>query len=79
MPFAATWTDLNIITLSEVNQRNIVWQHLYVESKIWYEWNYLQKSSGLRDIEDKLWPPKDKGGKEGMNWGFGLTYTHYYV
>ena len=39
MPFAATWMDLEIITLSEVRQRktNTIWYHLYVESKIWYK------------------------------------------
>ena len=38
MPFAATWMDLEIITLSEVNQKktNTIWYHLYVESKIWH-------------------------------------------
>ena len=45
MSFAATWMDLEIVILSEVNQteRNIRWYHLYVESiKKWYKWTYLQ-------------------------------------
>ena len=35
MLFAATWMDLEIIILSDVSQtlKNIIWYHLYVESK----------------------------------------------
>ena len=36
LPFAATWMDLENITLSEVSQTqkdNITWYHLQVESK----------------------------------------------
>ena len=33
MPFAATWMQLDILTLSEVRKTNIIY-HLYVESKI---------------------------------------------
>ena len=39
MPFEATWMDLEIIILSEVSQTktNIIWYHLYMESKIWHK------------------------------------------
>ena len=42
MLFAATWMQLEIIILNEVNQKkiNTVWYHLYVESKIWHKWTY---------------------------------------
>ena len=33
MPFAATWTDLEIIILNEINQAEKDIYHLYVESK----------------------------------------------
>ena len=44
MPFSATWMDLEIIVLDEVRQRktSTIWYHLYVESKIWHKWTYLQ-------------------------------------
>ena len=43
MTFTATWVDLENIILSEVSQikTNIIWYHLYVESKKWYKWTYL--------------------------------------
>ena len=33
IPFAATWMDIQIVILSEVSQRNIIWHPLYEESK----------------------------------------------
>ena len=35
MPFAATWMYLDIIIVSEVSQTktNIIWYHIYAESK----------------------------------------------
>ena len=50
MPFVATWMGLEIIILSEVSQTktNIIWYHLYVESKKkWYKGNYLQNRNRL--------------------------------
>ena len=39
MPFAATWMQLEVIILSEVNQRKttIIQDHLNAESKVWHE------------------------------------------
>ena len=37
MPFSATWRQLDILILSEVNQKeriNTIWYYLYLESKI---------------------------------------------
>ena len=57
------------ITLSEVRQTNIIWYRLYVESKKWYQWTYLQNRNRLRDLENKLmvtteerWGARDKLG-----------------
>ena len=39
MAFAATWMDLEIITLNKISQKekdNYNMIHLYVESKIWH-------------------------------------------
>ena len=39
----------------EFSQRktNIVWYHLYVESKIWYTWTYLQNINRFTDTENQ--------------------------
>ena len=54
--FAATWMDLEMIIPSEISHKNtnIIWYHLYVESKIWYKWTYLQNRNRLTDIENKV-------------------------
>ena len=39
MPFEATWMQIEILTLSEVSQKekDKCQMHLYAESKIWYK------------------------------------------
>ena len=54
MPFVATCMDLEIIILSEVSQKKKgKYLMVFVESKIWHKWTYLQKSNRLTDIENK--------------------------
>ena len=59
------WVDLEIIILCEVSQTktDIIWYHLYVESKMWYKVTYLQNRNRLTVIENKLMVTKVK--KEG--------------
>ena len=66
MPSAATQMDLEIIILNGVNQRKtkIIWDHLYVESKIWYEWIYLQNKDSQTE-KTNLWLPKEIAGGKG--------------
>ena len=67
MPFAATWMDLEVIILSEVNQRktNIIWYHMQNLKKNRYKWTYLQNRNRLTDLENKLMVTK------GERWGAG--------
>ena len=56
MPSAATWVDLDVITLSEVGQtkKNIIWYHLPWNLKKWHKWTYLLNRKWHTDIEIKL-------------------------
>ena len=66
MPLAATWMDLEIIILSEISQRktNIIWYHIYVESKKMIQWTYIQNRNRPTDIKSNLWLPKGKGWRD---------------
>ena len=57
MPLEATWMDLKIIILNEVQVRkrktNTIWYHLYVDPKIGYKWIYLQNRNRFIDLENQ--------------------------
>ena len=63
MPFAATCMDLEIIIISEVRHRktNIIWFHLYVESKK-SDINELIYETEIDSQKTNLWLPKGKRG-----------------
>ena len=64
MPFAATWVDLEIIILSEVQAKtNVLWYHLYLVTK--NATNELIYNIQIdSDFKNKLMMTKGKG-KEG--------------
>ena len=64
MPFAATWMDLAVITLSEVRRRHAVWHHLDVASKLWHQWTLPGNRSRLTATENGAVTAKCQGGKE---------------
>ena len=60
--------DLEIIILNEVHQTNAnIIYHLYVESKKWYKWIYIQNRNRLTDIENKLMVNKGERLEGGIN------------
>ena len=68
LPFATTWIDLEIITLSEVRWRktNTTCDHVYVESKKNNSTNELiyKTETDSPDIENKLMVTKRLGERE---------------
>ena len=74
MPFApATWMQLEILILNKVSQKekkNTIWYHLYVESKIWHKWSYLQNRNRSQTCRVDLGLP---GGGSGIDEGFGVS------
>ena len=50
--------------------------HLYVESKKWYKWTYLQNRNRVTDAENKLMVTKGEVGG-GINWEIGIDTLLY--
>ena len=63
MSFAATQMDLEIIILTEVRERQILYGIIYTwKLKTWYKRTYLQNRNRLTDIENKLMVIKGESG-----------------
>ena len=76
MPFGATWMQLETLKLSEVSQKekDTIWHHFYLESKIWHKWTYLYNRNRLTDIEKRLVVAKGSWGRgSGMDGEFGVS------
>ena len=74
MLFAAIWVALEIIILSGISQKDkYMWYHLYVESKTWRKWTYLQNRTQITDMENRLVVAKRKGGGNGRDWEFRVS------
>ena len=46
-------------------ERQISWYHLYVESKKWYIWTYLQNRNRVTDVKNKLMVTGGVSGEKG--------------
>ena len=75
------WMDLDFIILSEVSQKEKdITYHLYMESKIWQKWTYLQNRNRLTDTENRLVFPVEGGESErGMDSEFEVSRWNYYI
>ena len=72
MPFAATWMDLEVVTLSEVKSER--------EKQISYDITYVESKKNLTDLENELMVTRGEGLGGGIDWEFGIDmYTLLYL
>ena len=62
--------DLENIILREVSKTevNIIWYHLYMETKNWYQWTYLQNRNRPTDSENNIMVTKGERVRGGINY-----------
>ena len=68
--------DLEIIIQNEVRKTNTMWYHLYVESKIWHKWTFLQNR--IMDKKTNV-VAKGVGVEEGWSGRLGLADVSFYI
>ena len=65
MPFVTTWTDIEIIIVSEASQTEKNKYHtislIPKSKKKWYKWTYLHNRNRLTNLENKLVVTRKKG------------------
>ena len=82
MPFAVTWMDLEIVIQSEVSQRktNIIYYHLYVESRKMVQMNLFAKQKQSHRCRKQTYGYQGGKGGGGMNCEIGIDiYTLVYM
>jgi len=60
-------------------KKNTIWYHLNVESKIWYEWTYLQNRNRSQTWREDLWLPRGWRMKVGWMGSLELAVANYYI
>ena len=80
MTVAATWMDLENISLSEISQTkaNTIYR-IYVTSKNQYKLIYMQNGSRLTNRKQIHSYQKGEGRREGQIRTVGLTDSNYYT
>ena len=76
MPFAETWIELEINTVSEVKSErniNIIRYRLYLESKILHKWIYPCNRNRLTESRLVVVGLGEKGSRGRMDWEFRVA------
>ena len=75
----AIFSMIEIIILSQKEKTNTIWYHLYVKSKIWHKWTYLQKRNGLTNTKNRLVVTGGNRDVEGTIGSVGLANANYCI
>ena len=60
------------------SEKNTIWYHLYIESKIWHKWTYVQNRKKLTDMHNRLMTAKEGLSGGGRMGSLGLADADNY-